>query len=153
MHDDLDLLLDKALNRYAAQEPQVGLESRVLRRATEHRGTRSWWMLACIPAVALAGFFLIVRTPDKPVPRQAVVKPAEVQKPDAAPARAVVLRRHRRQTKQPPVSPEELLARFVRTDPAGAIAALGEARHRDIELLAIEPLKIDELKITEDETK
>jgi hypothetical protein len=63
------------------------------------------------------------------------------------------LRRHRRQTKQPPVSPEELLARFVRTDPAGAIAALGEARHRDIELLAIEPLKIDELKIREDETK
>jgi hypothetical protein len=113
-------------------------------------------MLAWIPAIVLAGLYLMVGNPEKPVPpKVAAMVVAEVK--HIAPPVLVVARRRRPK----PASiedAEQTLIRFVQTNPAAAIAALGESQHKEIEplvtaLLKIEPIQIDELKITEESPK
>lgn len=66
-HDDLDRLLDKALAKYAAVEPRVGLEERVLAnlRATHTPvADRAWWrwVLGAAAALVVVAGFLAWRT-------------------------------------------------------------------------------------------
>lgn len=72
-HDDLDRLLDKALAKYAAVEPRVGLQERILAnlRAQHTLVDRAWWRWVFVAAAALVvvAAFLAWRTtgPSHPV--------------------------------------------------------------------------------------
>lgn len=87
--DNLDRLLDKALAKYAAVEPRLGLEERVLAHLrSEHIpvANRAWWRWASVAAAALVVVAAFLARTTGPPPSVIVNYPAIEKQP--VPARA-----------------------------------------------------------------
>ena len=85
-NDDLDHLLDSALARYAAVEPRMGLEERVMARlqaGAQQPSRRSWlqWGLATALAVIVVAAALAWKSSRVPHPEIANCPPAAIENP------------------------------------------------------------------------
>ncbi len=175
MPDELDQLLDEAIQSYAAAEPSADLAGRILYQSTLHTAApRRGWKLALafgLPltaAVALALVLLgpwtlpkppatIASAPSTPSMVQARPKPAKTL--TAAVEPILVHRRVRKAVGRgsengkwwarplpPPYSKEELaLLNFVQQHPKEA-AELAESQKNEAALTPPQPLKITPLK-------
>lgn len=156
MHNepDLDHILDNALAAYTAQEPQMGMEARVLRTARAPRVTR--WIWLAIPSLAAAATALFFALQPTPPPR---ITTARLETPAAAvdvPRMEPAVRttpRQRRLPHQPLTAPPEpataqqrALQAFVLKYPDQAASfARTVPSELSIEPLVIEPLSINSL--------
>src|SRR5260370_599787 len=104
-NDALDQQLDTALRKYAAVEPRVGLEERILanlRAQREHAPARPWWRWAAVGALAVVIILVVslswrarkpqlVQAPN-PVTKPHVVDTQVTSKPALPPQRAASMR-------------------------------------------------------------
>lgn len=151
---DLDQILDNALQAYTAQEPQMGMEARVLRAARAPRVTRwNWLAIPSLTAAAAALFFALQPTPLPRITTARLETPAAaVDVPRMEPAVRRAPRPHRL-PHQPLTAPPEpataqqlALQAFVLKYPEQAASvARTVPSELIIEPLVIEPLSINSL--------
>ena len=149
--EDLDAMLDAALQSYTTQTPPLGLEQRVLRRA--HTAVRPWRIWLPVAAVFATACLVVMTLPR----RAAVTVPPPVQFAAAAvavvPAPVVAAAAPRRAKHRPAPKPAALsegelaLLRFLVTDPVTTREMLRDSllamdRPLTIEALTIQPLDI-----------
>ncbi|MFZ0662787.1 MAG: hypothetical protein WAM66_08855 [Acidobacteriaceae bacterium] len=169
MRDDVDQILENAVESYAAVEPSPELASRILERAQHVPAPRRGWKLAlafAVPlAAALALAFVLAGQWALPKPPAAVAsapttpdvtartRPQPAETLAAAPVqthRSVRKAHAARSTARPlpaPYSKEELaLLAFVQQHPKEA-AEMAEAQKRDSAPLQTQPITISRLEI------
>lgn len=166
--DDLDLLLDRALQAYVDQAPPAGMEPRVLRHV--YAAPRRWrfWVPAAAGVAAACVVLIVTYQAPKPSPQSrpdpksviAVLKPPVPQPSPPTPfpkRREQAFRRAPRQ-KQPALTEgERALLRFLQQDPDTAKQVLGhmlvaQDRPVTIEALNVEPLELTGTEIPNKET-
>lgn len=159
MHNEPDLnkLLDRALQAYTEHEPQIGLDSRVLRRLQQPRPKR--WRWAAIPALAMAAL-VVLTIMNRPVlqPREENAVPSPVAK-GAVPTvvKGVVQRNSNRPSQtntripqlappEPPTDQQRALQLLATQYPEQAgLMARQVPDELTIEPLAVEPLALNSL--------
>lgn len=156
MHNepDLDQILDSALAAYSAQEPQVGMEARVLRAARAPRVTRwAWLAIPSLATATLALFFVLQPTPPPRITTARLPPPvATVDVPLLEPA-VKLSPRPQRLPHQPLTAPPEpateqqlALQAFVLKYPEQAASfARTVPWELSIEPIVIEPLSVNSL--------
>jgi hypothetical protein len=145
----IDHDLDAALREYSNREPRPAIEQRVLSRVQAPPARRSWWWAGWVLAAAALLVVMALRHDQPKVqtpPRISRVAPSAPAPPIPAHSRARRrLPRGNKYSAPEPLSPEErALLRFVQIQPEQAREVLSQTAQ--IEELAIEPLKIQELQ-------
>jgi hypothetical protein len=143
--------LSRALGSYSASEPLTGLEARVLARV-RRAPARSYWWAWVAGAVALILVCVLVGVRQEVRPVRAPVRASAPVVVEAVHHQEPVVMRARRQRRVLPVKPrlsrEELvLARYVASDPEGAVKAFASLRENSERELKIEPLEVKPIQM------
>ncbi len=152
---DLDQILDSALQAYTAQEPQMGMEARVLRAARAPKAGR--WAWVAIPSLAAATLALFFALQPTPKPNTPIARPSPPTAAFEVPRMEQAIRtepRPRRLPHQPLTAPPEpptaqqlALQAFVLKYPEQAASFVRTIPSElTIEPLAIEPLSGDKTR-------
>ena len=160
--DELDQLIDTALERYSSAEAPVGLEDRVLRRIDSSRRRRRWVWAAAVPALAALILAIpVLPTRHRPVEKRIIPedrhalevrgRPAPVAPVSFKPRPAAA--HHRRLPKgqifptPAPITPEErALLALAQLHPDTA-RALADSQKLNAELIEIPPIEIIPLQL------
>ncbi len=168
--DQLDSMLEDALDGYSRAEPLAGLEERVLHRVRAAEAPRrrpAGWALAFAAAAALVLVTIVARVPRNPAPNTRNIARAQIPSPARLAAKVEeprVAREHRRgriaakrvapvpkQEQFPAPAPltadEQALRSFVERHPAEAQQVFAQLQKRSNEPIQIEPIQIAPLKI------
>lgn len=145
--DELDRLIDRALDAYVAQAPPPGLEGRILLRARRDQAPRPgwWWAAGCAIAACALLSFLAVRTLNRPLETLAI---HPVWRIEAPPPTSPLPSPRRPPSRGPRLTPaQRALLKFVQQYPDQALEAFAKPA---IDEISIPPLTIEQLEVQEE---
>ncbi len=169
--DRLETMIENALQSYIAAEPLAGLEERILNRI---QATRLKTGPAYFPPVAVGGLalmlclsFLALMGPREPLaPKDSIAAATSkhsipnsslIELPSTQPHRRIARAKHRGHPQslakqsmfpipKPATGQERALVRFIDADPKGAVEAFASLRHKNDELITVQPIQVPPLQ-------